>query len=101
MDFQKLMQQARQMQSDLLKIEDELNETEYIGASGGGAVQITVNGSDEVQHVEINDDLMGADNKEMLQDLILIAMNEAVSKAKKDKEGRLGNVAGGLGIAGL
>ena len=82
MDIQKLMEQARRCKI-ICKIEEELNATEYEGKAGGNGVKVVVNGRNEVQSVEIADDLMTVDNKEMLQDLILIAVNEAVERHSK------------------
>ena len=101
MDIQKLMEQARQMQDNLGRIEEELNATEYEGKAGGNGVKVVVNGRNEVQSVEIADDLMTVDNKEMLQDLILIAVNEAVEKAFQDRENKLGSDTSGLNLPGM
>ncbi|MCI5722453.1 MAG: YbaB/EbfC family nucleoid-associated protein [Erysipelotrichaceae bacterium] len=101
MDIQKLMEQARQMQNNLGKIEDELNQTEYEGKAGGNGVKVVINGKNEVQSVEIADDLMSLDNKEMLQDLLLIAVNEAVDKAYQDREEKLGSATNGLNLPGM
>lgn len=101
MDIQKLMEQARQMQNNLGKIEDELNQTEYEGKAGGNGVKVVINGKNEVQSVEIADDLMSLDNKEMLQDLLLIAVNEAVDKSYQDREEKLGSATNGLNLPGM
>lgn len=102
MDIQKLMQQAQKMQSDLTKIQEELDQTEYTGNSGGSSgVSVTVNGRNEVQSVNIAEELMSADNREMLQDMLLIAMNEAVRKAAEDRETKVGNAAGGFRLPGM
>ena len=101
MDIQKLMEQARQMQDNLGRIEEELNATKYEGKAGGNGVKVVVNGRNEVQSVEIADDLMTVDNKEMLQDLILIAVNEAVEKAFQDRENKLGSATSGLNLPGM
>ena len=101
MDIQKLMEQARQMQDNLGRIEEELNATEYEGKAEGNGVKVVVNGRNEVQSVEIADDLMSVDNKEMLQDLILIAVNEAVEKAFQDRENKLGSATSGLNLPGM
>ena len=101
MDIQKLMEQARQMQDNLGRIEEELNATGYEGKAGGNGVKVVVNGRNEVQSVEIADDLMTVDNKEMLQDLILIAVNEAVEKAFQDRENKLGSATSGLNLPGM
>ena len=95
MDIQKLMEQARQMQDNLGKIEEELNATEYEGKAGGNGVKVVVNGRNEVQSVEIADDLMSIDNKEMLQ------VNEAVDKAFQDRENKLGSATSGLKLPGM
>lgn len=102
MDIQKLMRQAQKMQSDLAKIEEEINQAEYTGTSGGAeGVSVTVNGKFEVQEVRIPEELMEKDSREMLQDMLLIAMNEAVSAARKDREDRIGAAAGGLNLPGM
>ena len=75
--------------------------TEYEGKAGGNGVKVVVNGRNEVQSVEIADDLMTVDNKEMLQDLILIAVNEAVEKAFQDRENKLGSATSGLNLPGM
>ena len=85
MDIQKLMEQARQMQDNLGKIEEELNATEYEGKAGGNGVKVVVNGRNEVQSV----------------DLILIAVNEAVDKAFQDRENKLGSATSGLKLPGM
>ncbi len=101
MDIQKLMEQARQMQDNLGKIEEELNATEYEGKAGGNGVKVVVNGRNEVQSVEIADDLMSIDNKEMLQDLIMTAINEANRKAQEKHDSEINKITGGINIPGL
>ncbi len=102
MDIQKLMAQAQQMQKNLANIEEELAETIYEGNSGGSdGVTVKINGRFEMQEVIIGTDLMNPDDREMLQDMILIAQNAAVEKAAKDKEEKLGAAAGGLKIPGM
>ena len=100
MDFSKLMEQAQKMQKDLSEMESELSETVYIGRCGGQVV-VKVNGRNEMQEIEIADELMTLDNKEMLQDMILIAQNDAVAKAAEDREARLGAATAGINIPGL
>jgi DNA-binding YbaB/EbfC family protein len=102
MDIQKLMEQAERMQRELANMEAELDETIYKGNSGGEeGVTITINGRYEVQGVEIADDLMDPENKEMLQDMILLAMNAAVENAANDRESRLGDATSGLNLPEL
>lgn len=100
MDFSKLMQQAQKMQQDLADMESELGETIYEGKCGNDVV-VKINGHNEMQEIQIADELMTLDNKEMLQDMILIAQNDAVAKAAKDRDEKLGAATGGIQIPGL
>ena len=99
MDLGSLMEQAKKMQEDLGNIEQELSDTVYEGNSQG--VVVKVNGKTEMQEVIIPEEMMNPDDREMLQDLILIAQNEAVAKAAKDREEKLGAATAGLKIPGM
>ncbi len=99
MDLQKLMEQAQKMQQNLSNIEEELNETVYEGTSQG--VTVKINGRHEMQEIVIPEELMNADDREMLQDLILIAQNDAVGKAAADREEKLGAATSGLKLPGM
>ena len=99
MDLKSILEQAQKMQQDLSDIEAKLNETVYEGTSQG--VTVKVNGRCEMQEIVIPDDLVNPEDKEMLQDLILIAQNEAVGKAAKDKEEKLGAATAGLKLPGM
>lgn len=101
MDFSKLMEQAQKMQQDLTEMESELAETIYTGKCGNDEVVVKINGRNEMQEIQIADDLMTLDNKEMLQDMILIAQNAAVEKAAKDREEKMGAATAGINIPGL
>jgi DNA-binding YbaB/EbfC family protein len=102
MDLNKLMQQAQQMQKDLGKVQDELNATVYTGENGGSeGVKVEMDGTHKLQSVAIAAELMGEDNREMLQDMILLAVNQASEKADADRESKLGSAAGGMNIPGL
>ncbi|MDY5252559.1 MAG: YbaB/EbfC family nucleoid-associated protein [Erysipelotrichaceae bacterium] len=99
MDLQRLLKEAQKMQSKVTKVEKELNESEYEGKNGPVAVKI--NGKHEVLSVEIEEDVLTAENKEMLQDMILLAFNEANAKANKDREDKMGSVTAGVSIPGV
>lgn len=102
MDLEKLMQEAQKMQESLKEIDNELSETIYEGSSGGDSgVIVKVNGRNEIQEVLINDDLMNVEDKEMLQDMIVVAANDAVAKAAQEREEKLGAAAAGVNIPGL
>lgn len=98
-DRNKLMQQAMMMQNQLEQIQKNLSETSYIGKNNG--VSVTMNGNNEITKVEIDDDLLNPDDKDMLQDMIMLAANDALKKVNEDREKKLGSVTGGLNIPGL
>ena len=89
-----LMKQAQKMQEDLQKAQEQLAQEEITGESGGGMVKITMNGRHEVRRVAIDDSLMG-DDREMLEDLVAAAMNDAVHKvADRTRESMSGLTSG-------
>lgn len=95
----KLMRQAQQLQGKLEKIQQELEKATVEASSGGGAVTVVMTGQQQVQSVKISPEAV--DDIEMLQDLVLTAMNEAVKKSKELAADRLGALTGGLKIPGL
>ena len=100
MNMQKLMQQAQQMQAQLMKDQKELESNIYEGTSS--LVSIKINGKYEVVDVKINlsdDDSISSDDKEMLEDMFLVALNDALKKISNDKEKKMGKY--GQGLAGL
>ena len=100
MNMQMIMQQAKKMQAQLQKDQEELEKTEYEGSSS--LVNIKINGKFEVLSVKINlpeGESIEADDREMLEDMIMVAFNEAVKKAETDKEKKMGKY--GQGLAGL
>lgn len=99
MDMQRLMQQAQQMQRKLAKIEEELDATIYEGKNNG--VEVKVNGKNEVTEVSIDEDLLDKENKEMLQDMVMLAVNDAQAKAKADREAKMGSVTQGVRMPGM
>jgi len=94
-----IMRQARQFQEKLEKIQQELEKATVEASSGGGAVTVVMTGQQQVQSVKISPEAV--DDIEMLQDLVLTAMNEAVKKSKELAADRLGALTGGLKIPGL
>jgi len=96
-----LMKQLQEMQSHVQKAQDELANMEIVGESGGGMVKITMTGRHDVQRVDIDASLL-TDDKEMLEDLIAAAINDAVRKVEKANQDKLLNMAGGFPLpAGL
>ena len=95
--MQQLMKQAQKMQEQMTKAQEELEAAELEGTSGGGMVKVTVNGKKTVLGVSINPAAVDPDDVEMLEDLIVAALNDAYAKAEKlyeEKMGAFGGVGG-------
>lgn len=101
MGMQNLMRQANQLQLKIKKLQDELAERSYEGSSGGDAVRVTVKGENSVTAVQISPDVMSSGDVEMLQDLIMTAMNDAMKKAKETHAAEMEKVTGGMNFPGL
>lgn len=102
MDMRRLMEQAQQMQRKLKKVEEELDASEYEGTTGGSTgVSVKINGKNEVLEINIHEDLLDKENREELQDMLLIAMNSAVEQARVDREAKMGSVTQGVSIPGM
>jgi len=97
MDLQKMMRQAQKMQADMQKVQQELEETEVSATAGGGVVSVTVNGAKKLKSIKISPEVVDADDVEMLEDLVLAAVNEAMDKADEMAKSEMGKVTGGLG----
>ena len=92
-----IMQQAQKMQEDLKKAQEELNSMQVMGESGGGLVTILMTGKREARKVTIDPSLIG-DDKDMLEDLVAAAINDAVNKVAKMKKEKMADVTAGLPI---
>ncbi|MBS0569744.1 MAG: YbaB/EbfC family nucleoid-associated protein [Proteobacteria bacterium] len=92
-----IMQQAQRMQENLQRAQEELARLEVTGQSGGGMVNVTMNGRHEVRRVAIDRKLF-ADDPEMAEDLVAAAINDAVNKVAAASQQRMGEVAGGMGL---
>ncbi|WP_394753840.1 YbaB/EbfC family nucleoid-associated protein [Crenothrix sp.] len=92
-----LMQQAQKMQEDLKKAQEELAAMQVVGESGGGLVKITMSGKREARRVVIDPSLVGED-RDMLEDMVAAAINDAVNKVNKMKKEKMSEVTAGLPI---
>lgn len=97
MNMNALMQQARKMQEQMTKAQEELEEAEVVGHAGGEMVAVTMNGKKEVKAIKLSKAAVDPDDVEMLEDLILVAFKDACNKADelaKEKMGPMGNLGG-------
>lgn len=97
-NMQQMVRQMQQMQQKIEKIQEEIGETEFSASTGGGAVTVVVNGKKEVKSIVLSPECVDPDDIEMLQDLILSAVNEAMRIADNTMQEEMANVTGGLPI---
>ena len=89
------------MQEEMERVQQETEEEELEATSGGGAVKVTVDGKRELLDVTISPEVVDPDDVEMLQDLIVAAVNEALRKVEAESTAQLGSITGGMNIPGL
>lgn len=96
-----MIKQAQKMQQDMLRMQQELQEKEYSAASGGGVVTAVVNGKHELKKLTIDPEAVDPDDVEMLQDMVVAAVNEAMRAADTDAASTMQSLTGGLNLGGL
>ena len=98
-----LMKQAQKMQKQMEEQAKEMEAKEFTATAGGGAVSVTVSGSREVTKVSLKEEVVDPDDIEMLEDLVVAAVNEALRQVEEETSANMGNLAGGMGggIPGL
>lgn len=99
-NIQQLARQAQKMQEEMDAASKELDEKEYSAAAGGGAVKAVVKGL-EVQSLEISKDVVDPEDIDMLSDLVIAAVNEAIRNAREEKAETMDKISGGLNVPGL
>ena len=101
MDINELLQQARRFQENMKDVQEKLGDQMVTGTAGGGMVTVTANGKGEIVGMEIDPALVRPDDRTMLQDLIVAAVNDGLSKARALGREELGRLTGGLNLPGM
>ena len=96
-----MMKQVQKMQQDMLRMQEELENKTYTASAGGGMVKAEVNGKNEVVALEINPEAGDPDDVDMLQDMILAAVNEAMRSADAEAANNMSRLTGGMNLGGL
>ena len=96
-----MMKQAQKMQQELLRMQEEQENKTYTAKAGGGMVSATVNGKHEVVALEINPEAVDPDDVDMLQDMIIAAVNEAMRTADAEAAENMSRLTGGMNLGGL
>lgn len=101
MDLNSIMRQAQSMQKQMAKKQKEVEDKEFVVSSNGGAIVITIMGTKKVTKIDIDSDLIDVENKEMLQEMLTIAINEAISKVEDELAQAMSSATGGMNIPGM
>ncbi len=96
-----MMKQAQKMQQEMIRMQEEMENKTYTAAAGGGMVKATVSGKRELLEMEINPEAVDPDDVEMLQDMVIAAVNEALRAAETDQANNMSRLTGGLNLGGL
>ncbi|MCI8524363.1 MAG: YbaB/EbfC family nucleoid-associated protein [Oscillospiraceae bacterium] len=96
-----MMKQAQKMQQELLKMQEEMEAKTFSASAGGGMVKATVNGRRELTALEIDPEAVDPEDVEMLQDLVIAAVNEAMRTAESESAASMSKLTGGLNLGGL
>jgi DNA-binding YbaB/EbfC family protein len=96
-----MMKQAQKLQQEMLRMQQEQETKTYTAKAGGGMVSATVNGKHEVVNIEINPEAVDPDDVEMLQDMIMAAVNEAMRTADAEAANNMSRLTGGMNLGGL
>jgi DNA-binding YbaB/EbfC family protein len=98
MDMKKMMREAQKMQAEMAKAQDEIAQMTVEGTAGGGVVKVVATGNLAIESVTIDPSVIDADDADMLQDLVLAAVNEALRQAQELANTRMNAITGGIGL---
>ncbi|MCC7384925.1 MAG: YbaB/EbfC family nucleoid-associated protein [Deltaproteobacteria bacterium] len=101
MNLQEMMRQAQKMKAKLEKVQEEVGARTVEGSAGGGMVVVTANGKNQIIAVKIEKDVVNPAEIEMLQDLVVAATNQAITRAQEMMQTEVGKITGGMGLPGM
>lgn len=101
LNYGNMMKQAKIMKQKLLEIQQELKKMEFEASAGGGAVKVKVNGEQEIIEVKIDRDMVDSGDMEMIEDMVMVAINDAVKQSKDEAKNKMASLTGGMDIPGL
>lgn len=96
-----MMKQAKIMQQKLLEIQQELKKMEFEASAGGGAVKVRVNGDQEIVEVKIDKDMVDSGDMKMIEDMVMVAINDAIKQSKDEAKNKMAGLTGGMNIPGF
>ena len=101
MNMQSMMAQAQKMQQNMVKMQEEFEQKEFEATAGGGVIKAVCGGDRELKSITIDPEAVDPEDVEMLQDMIVAAVNEAMRKAEADQSANMAKLTGGLNLGGL
>ncbi len=99
--MQQMMKQAKIMQKKMAEVQEELKNMEFEASAGGGAVKAKVNGDPEILEIKLNNEMIDADDLDMVEDMVMVAVNDALKQSKDEAKNKMGGLTGGMNIPGL
>ncbi len=97
-NMSQIMKQAKAMQEKMTEVQKKIEEMEVEGSSGGGAVKVIMNGRHELKKIDIDKSIINAEESEVLEDLIVAALNDVNKKISENTNEKLGSISGGMGL---
>ena len=100
-NMQQMMKQAKMMQKKMAEVQEELKNMEFEASSGGGAVKVKVNGDQEILEIKLNNEMIDADDLDMVEDMVMVAVNDALKQSKDESKNKMAGQTGGMNIPGF
>ncbi|MFC2159631.1 YbaB/EbfC family nucleoid-associated protein [Actinomycetota bacterium] len=100
-NMQQMMKQAKMMQKKMAEIQEELKNMEFEASAGGGAVKVKVNGDQQILEIKLNNEMIDADDLDMVEDMVMVAINDALKQSKDESKNKMAGLTGGMNIPGL
>lgn len=100
-DMNSMIHQARKMQDQITALQEDIEQRSFTASAGGGAVSVTVSGKKTLQKIDLKPEVVDPEDIEMLQDLIISAVNEAINQVEETTEGEMTKITGGVSLPGL
>ena len=100
-DMQSMVHQARKMQDQITALQEDIEQRSFSAAAGGGAVSVTVSGKKTIESITLKPEVVDPEDIEMLQDLIISAVNEAIAQVEETTENEMSKITGGVSLPGL
>ena len=99
--MQQMMKQAKMMQKKMAEVQEELKNMEFEASAGGGAVKVKVNGDQEILEIKLNNEMIDAGDLDMVEDMVMVAINDALKQSKDESKNKMAGLTGGMNIPGF